>query len=92
MISNKTNRRRRVSVAAMSGTVWRGASPTSAGETTQLVRYLVLRLDRTTTDELVAMQYRADDLMDAVENARLLADEAAGAVAFWSGDEPARSP
>jgi hypothetical protein len=87
MISSKTNRRRRAPVAARSETAWRRFSPAPVGEITQLMRYLVLRVDRTTTGELVAMErYPVKDPSSAVENARLLAGEAAGAVAYWVGE------
>jgi hypothetical protein len=60
---------------------------------TQLIRYYVTRVERTTSGELVVMErYAAKTPASAVERARLVAGEGAGAVAHWEGERAGSLP
>jgi hypothetical protein len=64
----------------------------AARRPTQLVHYRVLRVERTTTGDPVAMErYAAQDPMSAVEGARRQATEGAGGIAFLTLDRDGAS-
>jgi hypothetical protein len=60
---------------------------------TQLIRYFVTRVERTTSGELVVMErYAAKTPASAVERARLMAGEGAGAIAHWEVERAGSLP